>query len=110
MFYDHLPIQYILFFVIYSMTGVVPLLAAVYLLLRRGNAFAHDVTPPTLKIGVKVGYRGCGFGYMVNVGGTKGSRLTLGATGKKYSLNFRYHSFENTHPDLDMDCKRLKTI
>ena len=35
-----------MFFIIYGITGVVPLIAAVYLLLRRGNAFAADVTPP----------------------------------------------------------------
>ena len=39
-------IQTILFIVIYSITGVVPLMAALYLLLRRGNAFAPDITPP----------------------------------------------------------------
>ena len=39
-------IQLILFFVLYGITGVVPLIAALYLLLRRGNAFAPDVTPP----------------------------------------------------------------
>ena len=31
---------------LYGITGVVPLIAALYLLLRRGNAFAPDVTPP----------------------------------------------------------------
>ena len=39
-------LQTILFIVIYSITGVVPLIAALYLLLRQGNAFASDVTPP----------------------------------------------------------------
>ena len=39
-------IQAILFIVIYSITGMVPLIAALYLLLRRGNAFAPDTTPP----------------------------------------------------------------
>jgi AraC-like DNA-binding protein len=39
-------IQLILFFILYGITGVVPLIAALYLLLRRGNAFAPDVTPP----------------------------------------------------------------
>jgi len=43
---EHIPPQYILFFILYGITGVVPLIAAVYLLLRRGNAFAPDVTPP----------------------------------------------------------------
>ena len=40
------PSQMILFFILYGMTGAVPLVAALYLLLRRGNAFAPDVTPP----------------------------------------------------------------
>ncbi len=40
------PIQSILFLILYGVTGVMPLFAAVYLLLRRGNAFAPDITPP----------------------------------------------------------------
>ena len=36
----------IFFFILYGITGAVPLMAALYLLLRRGNAFAPDVTPP----------------------------------------------------------------
>jgi AraC-like DNA-binding protein len=40
------PVQTILFIVIYTITGVVPLMAALYLLLRRGNAFAPDTMPP----------------------------------------------------------------
>ena len=40
------PLQLILFFMLYGVTGVVPLIAALYLLLRRGNAFAPEVTPP----------------------------------------------------------------
>ena len=40
------PTQSILFFIIYGVTGAVPFLAALYLLLRRGNAFAPDITPP----------------------------------------------------------------
>lgn len=39
-------VQSILFFILYGVTGAVPLLAALYLLLRRGNAFAPDITPP----------------------------------------------------------------
>lgn len=34
------------FFILYGITGIVAFIAAVYLLLRRGNAFAPDVTPP----------------------------------------------------------------
>ena len=40
------PTQWILFFILYGITGAMPFFAAVYLLLRRGNAFAPDVTPP----------------------------------------------------------------
>ncbi len=40
------PAQVILFFVLYGVTGAVPFIAALYLLLRRGNAFAPDITPP----------------------------------------------------------------
>ena len=36
----------ILFFTLYGITGVVPLIAALYLLLRRGNAIAPGVKPP----------------------------------------------------------------
>ena len=36
----------ILFFILYGITGVVPFIAALYLLLRRGNAIAPGVTPP----------------------------------------------------------------
>ena len=39
-------IQLILFFIFYGITGVVPLIAALYLLLRRGNAIAPGVKPP----------------------------------------------------------------
>ena len=38
--------EVLFFFILYGITGVVPLIAALYLLLRRGNAFAPDVTPP----------------------------------------------------------------
>ena len=36
----------ILFFILYGVPGVVPLIAVLYLLLCPGNAFAPDVTPP----------------------------------------------------------------
>ena len=35
-----------MFFILYGITGVVPLIAALYLLLRKGNAFASGVTLP----------------------------------------------------------------
>ncbi len=38
--------QTVLFFILYGITGIVPLIAALYLLLRRGNAIAPGVTPP----------------------------------------------------------------
>lgn len=40
------PVQSILFFTLYGISGVVPLLAALYLLLQRVNAIAPGVTPP----------------------------------------------------------------
>ena len=46
MFSDHTSAEVISFFILYGITGAVPLLAALYLLLRRGNAFAPGVTPP----------------------------------------------------------------
>ena len=46
MLIEHIPAELILFFILFGITGVVPFVAAVYLLLRRGNAFAPDVTPP----------------------------------------------------------------
>jgi len=45
MFTEQISADIILFFILYGITGVVPLIAAIYLLLRRGNAFAPDVTP-----------------------------------------------------------------
>ena len=47
MLFEHTDVAWmILFFIIYGVTGAVPLIAALYLLLRRGNAFAPEVTPP----------------------------------------------------------------
>ena len=46
MFTDHISVEVILFFILYGITGVVPAIAAFYLLLRRGNAFAPEVTSP----------------------------------------------------------------
>ena len=43
---DHTSTELILFHILYGITGVVPLIAALYLLLRRGNAIAPGVTPP----------------------------------------------------------------
>ena len=40
------PVQSILFFILYGITGVVPLLAALYLLLRPYNTFSAGTTPP----------------------------------------------------------------
>jgi len=39
-------IQSMLFFVLYGVTGVVPLIATLYLLLHPANAIAPGVTPP----------------------------------------------------------------
>ena len=46
MLFDQISTEVILLFILYGITGVVPLIATLYLLLRRGNAFASDVTPP----------------------------------------------------------------
>ena len=46
MLFEQIPTEEILFFILYGITGAVPLLAALYLLLRRGNAFAPDTIPP----------------------------------------------------------------
>ena len=46
MLFEHISAEEIFFFILYGITGVVPLIAAIYLLLRQGNAFAPGVTPP----------------------------------------------------------------
>ena len=46
MLIEHISAEMTLFFILYGVTGMVALLAAVYLLLRKGNAFAPGVTPP----------------------------------------------------------------
>ena len=46
MFSEQTTVEVMLFFTLYGLTGAMPLFAAIYLLLRRGNAFAPDVTPP----------------------------------------------------------------
>ena len=46
MFFEQISAEMIFFFILYGITGAIPLIAAVYLLFRRGNAFAPDVTPP----------------------------------------------------------------
>ena len=38
--------EMVLFYIIYGVTGAIPFIAAVYLLFRRGNAFAPGVEPP----------------------------------------------------------------
>lgn len=43
---EHISRELILFFILYGITGVVPAIAAVYLLLRRANAIAPGITPP----------------------------------------------------------------
>ena len=48
MFFDQISAGDIVFLILYGITGVVPLIAAVYLLFRRGNAIAPGVTPPVL--------------------------------------------------------------
>ena len=60
-------------------------------------------TTPAQYMGLWAGYRGYGLGYTVNVGGDNGSYLTLGATGGAYGINVRFHSFENSNPDFNLN-------
>lgn len=60
-------------------------------------------TQPSHYVGLWVGYRGYGVGYTVNVGGDKGSNLTIGATGGSYGVNVRIHSFENSNPNFNLE-------
>ena len=60
-------------------------------------------TSPSQYVGLWAGYRGYGVGYTVNVGGDKGSYLTVGATGGAYGINVRIHSFENSTPNLALN-------
>ena len=46
MIFEQIPAQMVMFFIIYGITGAIPFIAAVYLLLRRGNAFAPGLEPP----------------------------------------------------------------
>ena len=43
---NHTSAEVILFYILYGVTGAVPVIAALYLLFRRANAIAPDVTPP----------------------------------------------------------------
>lgn len=58
------------------------------------------LTKVNTSVGAWVGYRGHGVGYAVNVGGDKSKSFTLTSTGKFYSLNFRYHTFETNKPEV----------
>ena len=46
MFVEQIPVEYTLCFMFYGGTALMALIACIYLCLRRGNAFAADVTPP----------------------------------------------------------------
>jgi hypothetical protein len=43
----------------------------------------------------------------VNVGGDKGSYLTVGATGGAFGINMRIHSFDNSNPDFNLNSSLL---
>ena len=60
-------------------------------------------TTPSRSIGLWAGYRGLGLGYSMNVGGDKGSNITVGATGGAYGINVRIRSFENSNPDINLN-------
>ena len=44
MIYEKIPSEQLLFFIFYGVTGVTPLIAALYLLFRQDNAIAAGVT------------------------------------------------------------------
>jgi hypothetical protein len=46
MFYEHIPTEAIVFFILYGGTALAAVIACIYLCVRRGNAFAPDITPP----------------------------------------------------------------
>ena len=46
MLIDHIPAEMILFFMLYGGVTLAALIASIYLCVRRGNAFAPDITPP----------------------------------------------------------------
>ena len=50
------PVQSILFFILYGVTGAVPLVAALYLLLRPCNVFSAEITPPAPRVARAGGY------------------------------------------------------
>ena len=64
-------------------------------------------TTPSQYVGLWAGYRGYGLGYTVNVGGDKGSYLTIGATGGAYGINVRFHSFKNSNPSFNLSSSIL---
>ena len=79
-----------------------------------GSMAGHDYsakpslkTTPAQYVGLWAGYRGYGFGYTVNVGGDKGSYLTVGATGGAFGINVRIHSFDNSNPDFNLNSSLL---
>lgn len=60
-------------------------------------------TRPSRYVGLWVAYRGHGVGFTRNVGGDKGSYLTVGAMARAYGYNVRIHTFESSTPRLDLD-------
>ena len=46
MFFGQTPIEWIVFFMVYGGASAVAIVGSIYLLLRRGNAFDADITPP----------------------------------------------------------------
>ena len=67
------------------------------------SASPYLETSPSQYLGLWVGYRGYGLGYMVNVAGDKGSYFTIGLTGGAYGLNLRIHSFDNKNPNFNLN-------
>lgn len=46
MLFENISTEIVLFFILYGVSGVVPFMAAIYLLFRRANAIMPGVTPP----------------------------------------------------------------
>lgn len=51
-------------------------------------------------VGLWVGYRGYGYGYSKSIGGSDDTYFTIGATGGRYGLNFKYRKHKTDAPEF----------
>ncbi|MGN0221129.1 MAG: DUF4421 family protein [Prevotella sp.] len=51
-------------------------------------------------IGLWVGYRGYGYGYSKSIGDNDDTYFTIGATGGRYGLNFKYRKHKTNAPEF----------